>query len=207
MQSRSVALTGPNGCGKSTLLSLLALTLSFSTVEHFSLYLDGPYTVTDAVVVNSMASVRRVHLGYISQFGGLLPYLTIRENCLMRARVAGLQQDEVSGSLQTLAMHLGVSRLLDALPAKVSTGERQRASILQAVIHRPSLILADEPTGALHPSTANSVMSLFADLTREMASTLLISTHDAELADRHGFEIVEASSTADARIQQTTFAL
>ena len=110
--------------------------------------------------------------------------------------------------MEVMSAQLGISGLLDILPSKVSSGERQRANILHATIHSPRVILADEPTGALHPAAAEQVMDLFQSFSKELSSTLIISTHDIELARRKGFSVVQAQTfDAGANTHQTTFTL
>src|SRR6516164_4639545 len=178
-RGEKVALVGPSGCGKSTLLDLLSLIAApdavgqfrvdcgYGAVELARLMLDGR--------VNLLAAIRRRSIGYILQTGGLLPYLTVRQNIGLSCRLLGLTPDS---RVAAIAERLEITAQLDKLPAALSVGERQRAAIARAVVHRPAIAIADEPTAALDPVNAAGVMRLFTELADEAGCTTVIATHD-----------------------------
>jgi putative ABC transport system ATP-binding protein len=133
---------------------------------------------------DKLSLLRRRYLGYVLQTGGLLPFLSARDNITAVRRAIGLPDDN---SVDELAERLGISRLLPVQPHKLSVGERQRVAIARALASVPALILADEPTAALDPVNAQGVMDLFAELAREMGCTVILVTHAPEIARRLGF--------------------
>ncbi len=205
-QADKVLLSGASGSGKSTLLDILGLVLKFDEAEEYSLYATAQTPVNVAALWRSanlaaLGGLRR-HFGYVLQTGGLLPYLSARQNILLAL------QTQVGGQaewLPELAERLGIAKLLNKLPARLSVGERQRVAIARAVINKPLVILADEPTAALDPAHARAVMDLFTSLVDDMKLTLVLVSHDAGLlAGREGFrrfniEQAEASGEASVR--------
>ena len=130
----------------------------------------------------------RRKVGYVLQTGGLLPFLTVRENIATPRRLLDLPAD---GSLDTLVEGLGITHLLDKNPAHISVGERQRAAIARALAARPALVLADEPTAALDPLNAASVLGLFSDMVSALGVTLILVTHAPEQMIGMGFRRLE----------------
>ena len=130
----------------------------------------------------------RRSIGYVLQTGGLLPFLTVRDNIAAPRRLLGLPED---GSVNSLVRDLGIAPLLDKLPARLSVGERQRAAIARALAARPALVLADEPTAALDPGNAASVLSLFSDMVSALGVTLIMVTHAPEQMTGMGFRRLE----------------
>ena len=184
-----IAITGPSGCGKSTALDLLAGILQPDAAERFIFAPDDDVAVDmmhawDTGQLDKLSLLRRRYLGYVLQTGGLLPFLSARDNITVVRRARGLPDDD---SVDALAERLDIRRLLPVLPHKLSVGERQRVAIARALASAPALILADEPTAALDPVNAQSVMDLFADLAREMGCTVILVTHAPEMARRIGF--------------------
>jgi putative ABC transport system ATP-binding protein len=189
LRGERIAITGPSGCGKSTALDLLAGILRPDTAERFIFAPDDDVAVDmmdawDTGQLDKLSLLRRRYLGYVLQTGGLLPFLSARENITVVRRAVGLPDDT---RVDELAERLGIGRLLRVLPHKLSVGERQRVAIARALASHPALILADEPTAALDPVNAQSVMDLFADLAREMGCTVILVTHAPEMARRLGF--------------------
>lgn len=175
-----IALIGESGCGKSTLLDILAFLLKPSAVGAFrfrperdedSLDMDAYWK---AGKLNQLGDLRRRHLGYVMQTGGLLPYLTVRENMNLCRSVLGLEDD---GTIDHLAEELGIAKHLNKLPDALSTGERQRVAIGRALAHRPSIVIADEPTASLDPYAARKVMSHFIGLVEELNITVILASH------------------------------
>jgi putative ABC transport system ATP-binding protein len=189
LRGERIAITGPSGCGKSTALDLLAGILRPDAAERFIFAPDDDVAVDmmdagDTGRLDKLSLLRRRYLGYVLQTGGLLPFLSARENITVVRRAVGLPDDK---RVDELAERLGIGRLLRVLPHKLSVGERQRVAIARALASRPALILADEPTAALDPVNAQGVMDLFADLAREMGCTVILVTHAPEMARRLGF--------------------
>ena len=180
-----IALIGPSGCGKSTALDLLAMILPPSGAETFLFNAPGD-TPEDVAELwrrrgrERMARLRLRHIGYVLQTGGLLPFLSAGDNIATPGRAKA-----VDAALKELAGRLGIGHLLGALPGKLSIGERQRAAIARALLPKPELVLADEPTAALDPVTAKNVMRLFTELAGECA--LVVVSHDHRLVEENGF--------------------
>ena len=177
-RGEKVALVGPSGCGKSTLLDLLSLIATPDSVDRFRLDCgDRAVDLAGAMLggrVNLLAGIRRRSIGYVLQTGGLLPYLTVRQNISLSCRLLDLPPD---GRVAAIAERLEIAAQLDKLPAALSVGERQRAAIARAVVHRPAIAIADEPTAALDPVNAEGVMRLFMELADEAGCTTVIATH------------------------------
>jgi len=189
LRGEAVAITGPSGCGKSTTLDVLAGILRPDAAERFIFAPDDEVAVDmmdawDRDRLDMLSLLRRRYLGYVLQTGGLLPFLSARDNITAVRRAIGLADDQ---SVDALAERLGIHRLLSLPPHKLSVGERQRVAIARALASQPALILADEPTAALDPLNAQGVMQLFAELAREIGCTVILVTHASEMARRLGF--------------------
>jgi putative ABC transport system ATP-binding protein len=187
----SVAVMGPSGCGKSTLLNMVA-------------GLDRPTTGT--VLVNDqdlgklnetgLALFRRHHVGMIFQFFNLIDDLPALDNVALAAQLTGSPARQARRRALELLDELGVAGRKDIYPAALSGGERQRVAVARALMNRPALLLADEPTGALDSRAGEQVMDLLIDL-NQMGQTLLIVTHDPQLATRCAGRLIEV---ADGRV-------
>lgn len=190
-----LAITGASGSGKSTLLDLLGLVLRPDTTERFRLR-DGAGAEIDVAALwqrsdrNGLAAVRARSIGYVLQIGGLLPFLTAAENIRLSRSLLGLTAAD--GLVPRLVDVLGLAPLLRRKPQALSIGERQRVSIARALAHRPALLLADEPTAALDPSQAVTVMRLLLALVREIGCTAIVVTHDWDLVQSLGLQEVRA---------------
>jgi putative ABC transport system ATP-binding protein len=125
-------------------------------------------------MLNELGTLRKQHIGYVMQTGGLLPYLTVRDNMNLCRSVLGLRRD---GTVEHLAEELGIAPHLGKLPDALSTGERQRVAIGRALAHRPSIVIADEPTASLDPYAAERIMSLFIQLANEFNTTVILASH------------------------------
>lgn len=174
-----IGLVGASGSGKSTLLQCAGL-------------LDQPTAgvVTVAGKVMSGASdkertrTRREKLGFIYQFHHLLPEFSALENIGLAARIAGETEAVATKTALELLEELGLSDRQDHIPAKLSGGEQQRVAIARALASKPSLLLADEPTGNLDQDTAERVFELFVSAVRQRSLSALVATHDMALAQR-----------------------
>lgn len=175
-----IALIGESGCGKSTLLDMLVFILQPSEAGAFCFKPateDEPRDVDDYWKhgrLNELGTLRKQHIGYVMQTGGLLPYLTVRDNMNLCRSVLGLKRD---GTVEHLAEELGIAPHLGKLPDALSTGERQRVAIGRALAHRPSIVIADEPTASLDPYASEKIMSLFIQLANEFNTTVILASH------------------------------
>ena len=185
-----LAITGPSGCGKSTTLDMLGLALEPDAAAAFRFAPDGRETDIMALWRKSrldrMAALRLAHMGYVLQTGGLLPFLNVADNMILTARMAGIPRREALDRARALAARLGIERLMTAMPATLSVGERQRAAIVRALAPGPALILADEPTAALDPLHASLVMEAFLAAVEDQGGTLVMVTHNVDWARTGG---------------------
>ncbi len=172
-----VALVGPSGSGKSTLLNLLG---GLDRPSDGELWLAG--LPLHSATGKERTAHRRHRVGFIFQSFNLLPRLTAVENVAIPLTLAGVNQAERQARAQAMLAKVGLSHRLDHYPSELSGGEQQRTAVARALIHNPSLILADEPTGNLDSKTGEEVMTLLKQLNKEQAITLIVVTHDAEVA-------------------------
>ncbi len=192
-QGERVAVIGQSGCGKSTLLDLLAMVLQPDEAEAFTLKLPN-HRATDLRKLwqqrnqDQLANTRKREIGYILQTGGLLPFLRVRDNISLSRRLLGMPDDD---HVATLTERLGISAQMNKYPGTLSAGQRQRVAIARALAHKPSIVIADEPTASLDPITAKGVMDLFIELVRDSGITLIIATHDWGQVERHDLRKLE----------------
>jgi putative ABC transport system ATP-binding protein len=176
-----IALTGPSGCGKSTLLQICG---AMDRADGGELRLDGMEvrTMDDA----ALTRLRREKIGFVFQFFNLLPTLSVRENIAMPLLLARMPEPEAFERAAQLAERVGIAHRLDHLPGQISGGEAQRAALARAVIHKPGLLIADEPTGSLDSTNGRRVLELLQELNRELGVAVLMATHDAGVASAAG---------------------
>lgn len=178
-----IALWGPSGSGKSTLLNILAGLVRPDAGEVLicPAHAHGEIAV-QALSATQATRFRRRCLGYVFQFFNLVPTLTVAENIRLPLALNGLENTwpEAKARLD----RLGLGDRLDAFPGVLSGGERQRVAIARALAHRPSIVLADEPTGNLDAVNTETVAALLFEAVRAEGATLLLATHDASLAAR-----------------------
>ncbi|KRV50152.1 ABC transporter ATP-binding protein [Wenjunlia vitaminophila] len=200
LPGEAVAILGPSGSGKSTLLNLVA-------------GLDRPDTGTvtvDGVRVDDMgeaasARLRRAKIGMVFQFFNLLDDLTVTDNVLLPAQLAGTPRAEAHRHAAELLQALGIDRHAHTYPGRLSGGERQRVAIARALMNRPPLLLADEPTGALDTASGQDVSRLLADLNAD-GQTLVVVTHDVGLAEsctHRTVRLTDGRITADTASRDT----
>ncbi len=170
-------VAGSSGCGKTTLLDALGCTSRFTRCEHFML--AGVNVRRSGA--GKLSALRRRVISYVLQQGGLIPFLTARENILLAAELSGMPRQEAVAQMEELAARLGISHQLAKQPQALSIGQRQRVSIARALLRTPPLLLADEPTGALDPASARDVRALLIDAARERHCALVLVSHDVEL--------------------------
>jgi lipoprotein-releasing system ATP-binding protein len=187
-----VALIGPSGSGKSTLLHIAGL---LDSPQSGSIHIAG----VDASHANDAVRtrLRNQHIGFIYQFHNLLPELSALENVMMPQLIAGTKAATAKARASELLARLGLAERLTHLPAQLSGGEQQRVAIARALANTPPLILADEPTGNLDPTTSESVTRLLLDIAREEGVAALIATHNMQLAKR----LTRAVTIADGGIE------
>ena len=190
-EGETVALCGPSGCGKSTLLHLLG---GLDEPDRGSIAVNG----RDLSVHKSHLNLLRHELGFVFQLHNLIPDLTLAENCLIPTVAAGTPRRVAMERLRELADRTGLSHRLDAKIQKLSGGERQRTALCRALMNRPRILLADEPTGSLDESTSQLVFNLLLEITDKDGVTLVMATHDLTLA-RNCARLIEMH---DGRIRE-----
>ena len=172
-----VAVMGPSGCGKSTLLHLCG---AMDRPTSGRIVIGG--AVVDELGDDALTDLRRTRIGFVFQFFNLLPTLTVLENISLPLLLAGKPPRDVTRQAEDLAGRIGLAHRLQQFPRQLSGGEAQRVAIARAVIHRPMLVMADEPTGNLDSVSGAYVLSLLTELNRERHLTLLLATHAVEIA-------------------------
>jgi putative ABC transport system ATP-binding protein len=172
-----VALMGPSGCGKSTLLHLCG---AMDRPSSGTLQLNDRDLST--MGDDELTRVRREQVGFVFQFFNLLPTLTVLDNIALPCLLAGMKTDEAESRGRALADRVGIAHRLTHYPQQISGGEMQRAAIARALVHRPALLVADEPTGNLDSENGANVLSLIAELNSELGVTVLLATHAADIA-------------------------
>jgi len=173
-------LTGPSGSGKTSLLRLLFLSLkpTRGRIEMFG-------TDTTHLRGDPLLAMRR-RIGIVFQDFRLLEHLTTFENVALPLRVLGEREEEYRANVEELLDWVGLGERMEALPDVLSGGEKQRAAIARAVISKPDILLADEPTGNVDPLLAERLLHLFAELNR-MGTTIVIATHELAMLDKFPF--------------------
>jgi putative ABC transport system ATP-binding protein len=176
-----VALMGPSGCGKSTLLHLCGA-MDRPTAGTLQLNDRDLARMGD----DELTRVRREQVGFVFQFFNLLPTLTVGDNIALPCLLAGVAGSEADARAGALAERVGIAHRLNHYPQQISGGEMQRAAIARALVHRPALIVADEPTGNLDSGNGANVMALLRQLNAETGVTILLATHAADVAAAAG---------------------
>lgn len=182
-RGESVAVVGPSGSGKTTLLNILG---TLDRPDAGSIRLDG----VDLVGLDEagLARVRNRQIGFVFQSHHLLPHLTVLENVLVPTLPLedGAARDGAPERARQLLERVGLGERLGHRPGQLSGGERQRVAVVRALINRPKILLADEPTGALDRASARELATLLRELNREEGVTLIVVTHSGELAQEMG---------------------
>jgi putative ABC transport system ATP-binding protein len=177
MPGEAVAIVGASGSGKSTLLALLA---GLDTPTAGSVLLDGADLF--ALDEDARAELRGRAVGFVFQSFQLLPSLTALENVMLPLELAG--RDDAEAAARGILAHVGLGERLQHYPKHLSGGEQQRVALARAFVVRPKLLLADEPTGSLDAESGEAVIALLFQLNREAGTTLVLVTHDEQLARR-----------------------
>ena len=195
---QAVALTGASGSGKTLMLELLGLLRApgagtrydwGAQVDLAALWRKGPRN-------GALAARRGAMFGFVPQSGGLLPFLTVRENIHLPQR---LNHCEDAGWVATLIDRLGLEDVAQLHPAALSIGQRQRTAIARALAHRPPFVIADEPTAALDPDTADTVLQLLLDMASGQGCGVILSSHDAPRITRFGIPRLTLASKVKGR--------
>lgn len=174
------ALLGPSGSGKSTLLTILGTLMQPTSGSHSMLGTDLT-TATD----HELTVFRNLHIGFVFQFHNLLPDFTALENVIFPTAVReGRERPSAVARGRELLTRMGLANRIDFPSTKLSGGQKQRVAVARALMNRPELVLADEPTGNLDKESANQVMELIGQINRDEGTTFLISTHDESIAGR-----------------------
>ncbi|MFJ8790576.1 ABC transporter ATP-binding protein [Streptomyces sp. NPDC102462] len=190
----SVAILGPSGSGKSTMLNLIA---GLDRPDSGTVSVDG--VRVDRLGEAGSAKYRRSKIGMVFQFFNLLDDLTVLDNVVLPAQLAGMKRREAQRRAGQLLESLGIARHADAFPGRLSGGQRQRVAVARALMNRPPLLLADEPTGALDSASGEDVAELLRELNAE-GQTIVVVTHDLALAQsctKRTVQLVDGRITAD----------
>lgn len=176
---QNLAILGPSGCGKSTLLHLLG-TLDAPTSGNIALNGQDPSQLDEP----RLARFRNENIGFIFQEHHLLPQLSVLENVLIPAMAAGNPSKEIVDRAHDLIRRVDLEDRIDHRPAELSGGERERAAVARSLLHRPLLLLADEPTGNLDRTNAQQVTRLLLEIQQQEQTMLIVVTHNNELANQ-----------------------
>ena len=172
-----VAINGPSGIGKTTLLNIIG---TLDTADSGELIISGksPVKMND----EALSTFRAENLGYIFQFHYLLPEFTALENVLIPAKIVNLDKEMAGERAKTLLEAVGVYERRHHKPSQLSGGERQRVAVARALMNRPELVLADEPTGNLDPDNGKRLIDLIHSVRKEFGQSFLIATHSRSLS-------------------------
>ncbi|MEG0259336.1 MAG: ABC transporter ATP-binding protein [Lysinibacillus sp.] len=168
-----VGIMGASGSGKTTLLNVLS---SIDKVSMGTIHINGAEMTS--MKEKELATFRKQQLGFIFQDYNLLDTLTVKENILLPLSIKKVPKKVADHKFQTLATELGIQELQDKYPNEISGGQKQRTSAARAFIHEPSIIFADEPTGALDSKAASDLLNKLSDLNTRRESTIVMVTHD-----------------------------
>ncbi|MGA2170632.1 MAG: ABC transporter ATP-binding protein [Terracidiphilus sp.] len=176
-EGQTVALCGPSGCGKSTLLHLFG---GLDSPDRGRVSVNG-------MEINRHSDLLRLlrhEVGFVFQLHNLIPDLTLEENCLIPTVAAGIDRRTAQARLRQLTDRTGLTHRLGHRIQKLSGGERQRTALCRALMNKPKILLADEPTGSLDESASAAVFELLLDIVATEGATLVMATHDHSLAER-----------------------
>lgn len=175
-----VAIMGESGSGKTTLLNILA---SLDKPTGGEVYLDGK--PLSKIKDKELSAFRRENLGFVFQDFNLLDTFSLRDNIFLPLVLSGKKYDEMQQRVLPVANRLGIMDLLNKYPYEVSGGQKQRTAVARAIITKPKLILADEPTGALDSKSSSNLLDIFNEI-NQLGQTILMVTHSAKAASRAG---------------------
>ena len=169
-----VGIMGASGSGKTTLLNCIS---TIDTVSAGHIYLDG--TDVTEIKEKALARFRRENLGFVFQDFNLLDTLTVSENIALALTINNVPVEQIDGKVREMAGTLNIADILDKYPYQVSGGQKQRCACARAIINKPKLILADEPTGALDSHSSQMLLSTMQSINEHLWATILMVTHDA----------------------------
>ncbi|SFK08625.1 bacitracin transport system ATP-binding protein [Halobacillus dabanensis] len=168
-----VTIMGASGSGKTTLLNVLS---SIDRVSHGTIQIDGQEITSQKD--KKLAEFRKHHLGFIFQEYNLLDTLTVKENILLPLSISKVSRKDAQKKFEAVAKELGIEDVQDKYPNEISGGQKQRTSAARAFIHEPSIIFADEPTGALDSKSASDLLDKLSDMNAKREATIAMVTHD-----------------------------
>ncbi|MFJ7683762.1 ABC transporter ATP-binding protein [Peribacillus butanolivorans] len=176
-----VSIMGASGSGKTTLLNVLS---SIDKISNGSIIIDGKEI--SGMKEKKLAEFRKNHLGFIFQEYNLLDTLTVKENILLPLSITKTANNEAAQKFDTVAKELGIYEVKDKYPNEISGGQKQRTSAARAFIHDPSIIFADEPTGALDSKSASDLLNKLSEMNKKRKATIIMVTHDPVAASYCG---------------------
>ncbi|WP_347132463.1 ABC transporter ATP-binding protein [Staphylococcus hominis] len=172
-----VAIMGPSGSGKTTLLNVIS---SIDSISGGTVEISG--NEINQLSNKKLAQFRKKELGFIFQDYSVLPTLTVKENIMLPLSVQKMKKDEMEKNYQDVTEALGIYNLSDKYPSEISGGQQQRTAAARAFVHQPSIIFADEPTGALDSKSAQDLLHRLEDMNKQFNSTIIMVTHDPSAA-------------------------
>lgn len=176
-----LSIMGPSGSGKSTLLNCIS---TIDTPTSGAIFING--AELKSIDPKNAASFRRENLGFVFQDYNLIDALTIKENISLSLMLNREKPEVIERSVREIAETLELQPLLDKFPYEISGGEKQRTACARAVVHKPKIIMADEPTGALDSYSAKILMETFSEINQKLKTTIIMVTHDAFCASYSG---------------------
>ena len=180
-----ISIVGPSGAGKTTLLNIIGTIEDFDKSEK-SKFIINSHDITK-LSDKDLSKFRNDNIGFVFQFHQLLPELTVKENILLPTMIKGDEKDSSDKYFIELISILGIDSILNKYPNSISGGERQRAAVARAMINKPSILLADEPTGNLDSKNEEEIISLFKKVNKDLGVTIILVTHNdnfSKLADK-----------------------
>ncbi|MEV8460791.1 MULTISPECIES: ABC transporter ATP-binding protein [Streptomyces] len=194
-----VAITGQSGSGKSSLLYCLAGVVPVADGE---VRFDG--RVLSYMDDDELSTLRRERFGFVFQYGELLPELTIEENAALPLRLIGQRKGPALAAAGEVLGRLGLGKMRRRRPSELSGGQCQRVAVARALVHSPSVVFADEPTGSLDTGNAAAVLKEFLNLARSMGTAVVLVTHDEKVAARADSRYTMCDGVLSSRAREAT---